>query len=523
MPSPGDLIEALRRRTLRPAPRDDDANGWHAWLAARSLRARGSAFPAAGIVEILADRPLRRAAPSLPGLGRLAAFGVLWRQQWEPAARDERGTRRAAVALSLVLHIGFAIALLRLLTVGIARMQAPDAASGETLIEVTFVGEARPQADGGGADAPVELAPTPVPTPVPPEPVSPAPPVAAVDQEVQPPPAATPDTPLPPVEAPAVPPQPLQVTEVPAPDSRFTLPPPPTVAVPVPRVATPVIAARSRAITVVEPVSPPPSRPLPQRTIAAPDLPRPVAEIPVRDVPAPLPALRPVRLPDASVAPAPRAVQAAPAVAIRDLPMPAAAPAAPLAATVAGAPKGLASGTATAPRDGSAAATPGAGPASPPGAPAPRAGDAWATGTGARAPPGGGAPGLFNADGSPRLAGGGRVGGGLPPGTVTEDFEKIDRMGTWLKRPPTDYEPTSFDRFWVPSENLLEEWVRRSIRTVMIPIPGTSKQLRCDVSLLALGGGCGISDANMQDVEAGARPPPDVPFKPELQDDPGAL
>ena len=91
-------------------------------------------------------------------------------------------------------------------------------------------------------------------------------------------------------------------------------------------------------------------------------------------------------------------------------------------------------------------------------------------------------------------------------------------MGTWLRRPSSDFEPTSLDPFWVPHENLLEEWVRRSVRTVLIPIPGTSKSIRCDVSLLALGGRCGVTDPNMQDVEAEARPPPDIPWKPELQE-----
>src|SRR3546814_708345 len=77
----------------------------------------------------------------------------------------------------------------------------------------------------------------------------------------------------------------------------------------------------------------------------------------------------------------------------------------------------------------------------------------------------------------------GKVGGGLPPGTITEDFEKIDRHGTWLKRPPFDYTPTAFDRFWVPNETLLQEWVRRSIKEVLIPIPGTSKSITCSVVL----------------------------------------
>ena len=43
------------------------------------------------------------------------------------------------------------------------------------------------------------------------------------------------------------------------------------------------------------------------------------------------------------------------------------------------------------------------------------------------------------------------------------------------------------------------------------------------VSLLQLGGGCGIEDPNLQDQEAEFRKPPDVPFKPELQEDQGAL
>ena len=111
----------------------------------------------------------------------------------------------------------------------------------------------------------------------------------------------------------------------------------------------------------------------------------------------------------------------------------------------------------------------------------------------------------------------------MPPGTIIEDFEKIDRMGTWLKRPPLDYTPTRFDRFWVPHEDLLQEWVRRGVKEVLIPIPGTTKKIRCMVSLLQAAGGCTITDPNLQDQEAVARPPPDVPFKPDLQEDKDSL
>ncbi|MFX5832327.1 hypothetical protein ABTE49_18740, partial [Acinetobacter baumannii] len=67
-----------------------------------------------------------------------------------------------------------------------------------------------------------------------------------------------------------------------------------------------------------------------------------------------------------------------------------------------------------------------------------------------------------------------------PPGAV-EEIRDLDRAGTWLKRKPTDYEPTAFDRYWVPHETLLAEWVRRGVQTVSIPIPGTSRKIVCVV------------------------------------------
>lgn len=151
--------------------------------------------------------------------------------------------------------------------------------------------------------------------------------------------------------------------------------------------------------------------------------------------------------------------------------------------------------------------------------------DDW--GASARNRPGGDTgkqPGLFNADGSPRLsAGTAQPGGGFPPGSDNWTKDQFDRAGVWLKRKPNDFTPTRFEKVWVPSETLLEEWVRRNVRSVSIPIPGTSKKLECKVSLLQLGGGCTISDPNMNDQEAEARPPPDIPFKPELQEDQQSL
>ncbi len=80
----------------------------------------------------------------------------------------------------------------------------------------------------------------------------------------------------------------------------------------------------------------------------------------------------------------------------------------------------------------------------------------------------------------------------------------------------------SFDKYWAPNESLLAEWVRRGIQTMEIPIPGTNSKISCVISVLQFGGGCGLTDPNMQDQPAVARPPPDIPFKKELQENNGS-
>ncbi len=134
--------------------------------------------------------------------------------------------------------------------------------------------------------------------------------------------------------------------------------------------------------------------------------------------------------------------------------------------------------------------------------------------------------GLFNADGSVRVPnqdGSGNSERGAPGGENDGwSRERIAQSGTWLKRPPYDYTPTSFDKYWAPNESLLAEWVRRGIQTMEIPIPGTNSKISCVISVLQFGGGCGLTDPNMQDQPAVARPPPDIPFKKELQEDNGS-
>lgn len=532
-----DLIEVLRRRrrrSIRPdAPPEGFPEGWTRWFA--SMRARADAVTgasAAAIVAVLAARPAPpRRKGQVPSSAWAVWAGLLLHPSWEPAARDHRGARRVSIATAVFVQLVWVGGLL-LLTQPYFALPAPAAEGDTHVVQAIFIGDGTPEDAGGGEEG---GAPTPVVA------ATPVPPTSAPSAEPAPAPSAPRDTSTIPeatvADLPAEPPpQVLEVTQVPAPDIDFALPPPRPGAVPdiavrerqvpdaqlqaveVPTLRTPAPLAdahrEQRAVevevrerSVPQPVESLrlPARQAPQVVVDAPEVPvRDAAEIAIRE--------RAVPMPEAPPAPAP-------------VPQPPAA-LAPVAATPTTQPPGNASanrGSGTP----SVTRAPGAGTeaGNPPGAaPSTRAADDW--GDAATARDGGqpGSPsGLFGADGRPRLAGDGRVGGGLPPGTVTEDFARIDREGTWLRRPPTDYEPTSFDRFWVPSESLLEEWVRRSVQTVLIPIPGTSKTVQCSVALLMFGGACGITDPNMQDIETDGRPPPDVPWKPELQEDQDSL
>ena len=524
MYSAADLIAALRRRD-RLHPRTPGAVGWSRWfdVAQGDGAARGDRV--GPLVAVLVGRGAPGSGEPAPVPTRAGAFRALWRQRWDPPLRDERPSRAAAAGSSALLHLLFAVALVWLLATGVVTDPPDRARSGEAVTQVEFIGTQAPVEPADSVPAPQVAPVQPVPRLSPPERVT------ADQPSIEPPPV----TPVP-EATPVAETQPLQVTEVPAPDTTFVLPPARTLAVATPGLRTPDVALRERSVPT-PPVAPP-LRPLTEvGTAPLPSIDATAPAVMTRDIPLPAPRLRP-RVPVTSPT-APLAPRDVTAVA-REIPMPSApapptadAPASRVSTATPGATTPAATPGPRADRAGLSPTTPAAAPGSarsaaavgpsPGGQPASARGDDW--GVGGRDRPGGagGAPGLYNPDGSPRLANGGRVGGGLPPGTITEDYEKIDRMGTWLKRPPVGYEPTAFDRFWVPHENLLQEWVRRSIKEVLIPIPGTSKRIRCSVALLALGGACGLSDANLQDVEAGARPPPDVPFRPDLQEDQGSL
>ena len=526
--------------------------------------------PVADYLAVFLARPLRPRPKADPPLDRWRAFGRLGRQQWEAAPRDQRGLRRFAAAFSILLHLVFGVLLLWLgfVQLGDAPPEAQQAGE-STLIE--YIGDGTPAETGGApaegeGDAPTAsaasssvsaaiAAPPSAPTGTSAD-ITPTEPRQA---EASPPVPASPEQ-TPPASADAAAPQPLTVTETSQTDIDFTLPAPVPMDPTLPRLAprVPEVAAQATEVETFEATTVVPSIQRSTPRPMAPTVPvlrTEVSEVEAQRAPSPVvarqlspnalrtPALKVPELRTAPgevqiralSAPPATATAAAAAAASSPAPTPSQAPAtgtAPTqgrtatqatAATSGGRPQAAGSGrpAATAPA--------GSGPA-----PSPRPGAAPSTvrsddwGASDRNVPGnataGRSPGLFNDDGSVRLPGdGGRVGGGLPPGTVIEDFEKIDRMGTWLKRPPLDYTPTRFDRFWMPNRTLLEEWVSRGIKNVAIPIPGTTKRIMCTVSLLQGGGGCTIYDPNLQDQEAIARPPPDVPFKPELQEDQGSL
>ena len=540
-----DLIDALRKRTrrsLRPeVPPGEFPPGWAQWFDAIGARlGRITGATADAIVAIFLLREPALPPRSAAELNRWQAFATLWRQQWQAPEHEERRVRMVAMALTLLIHVLLLIVLSWLAYVRFTARPAPE---GEEVVQVEFIGQGTPEEQGGGPPAAQAVQSQPAPAAR----ATPTPPAATT-----PPTRPSPATSSLPAEQPPLPTspsaeQPLQVTEKDAAvDAPFVLPPPtpPRVEIPQPQIAVPELQAPLRAVELIE--APPPVRALqakvPEQAITVPQLKaapteipivaplpqvqaRPRPELPVvqptlRESVATIP-LRPVPTPP-STTPATQAAQATVA------PTPAAAAAASTPATQ---PSAQANATAAAAaREGTqpAKTTAGSGPATTPkpGAwPTPKRGDDW--GASDRNRPGGNTgktPGLFDSNGVPRLpAGMAAAGNGLPPGSDRWTKEDFDRAGTWLKRAPNDYEPTRFDKVWVPNETLLEKWVRQNIREMDIPIPGTSKKLHCVVSLLQLGGGCGITDPNLNDQEATARPPPDVPFKPDLQEDQDSL
>lgn len=81
----------------------------------------------------------------------------------------------------------------------------------------------------------------------------------------------------------------------------------------------------------------------------------------------------------------------------------------------------------------------------------------------------------------------------LARGLAEYRIADLDRAGHFETRKVLEYHETVFERYWVPSESLLEEWVRRGIHEVSIPIPGSNQRITCYISLVAPGAACGIT------------------------------
>lgn len=536
-----DVIAALNQRRLLKARRPESPGtlpgAWQRWLDAEPRLDRSAAgAPPESWVDVFSARPLRERPRRAPELGPLQAMASLLRQEWEPETREDRGMRVAVGVLDLVLHVLFLVALLWLMYARfLAMSQATEQDDGA--VQVEFIGRGNVEAGGGapaseGAESGPDAAATPSLRPGLPAATAAATPVpdSSAGEAM-----STPE----PVEA--RPAQILRVTEVAVPDpDAFQLPPPTPRTLDVPQaelreaqprqvqeVATlspqavrerspvvreaelrePQLRAQPREVPVLEPLPPTRERSLPQVAQRVPDVPQPRAQ--VRDIP--MPAGGPPSPPAASSAAGTTAAPSTGAGGARGS-----------APTSGQSPAGSGQGARPASEGGRgvAATGAGAGPAARPapgGWPGPARSDDWgassrtAAGTGAGA--GSGRPGLYNDDGSVRLSDDWAQARGVNP----------DQSGQWLARPGLEYRGTRFDRYWIPEGTLLQEWVRRGIKKIAIPIPGTNTRLECVVSLLQLGGGCFPVNPDMNEQPATARPPPDVPFKPGLQEDNGSV
>ena len=515
MTKAADIIAALQ--AARPAPVLERHTrmpyGWGLWL--RALKEKLGTIRREGadaIVDVFAQRPSPGPSPRPLALNRWQAFRSMFYQDWGPPLREERRLRWFAGGLSTLMHLLF---LLLLVFLAVVKVPRPPAAEEESRVQVEFIGEGTPEEEGGGPPAPSETSAA-----------------AAQAASSQPASAATQASPqasaLPqeqvPAPAPPVAQQTLQVTETPAPTIDFVLPPTTARS---PEITPPQIRPREigvpvREIAVVD--VPPAQRELPQREIAVPRIAPDTPVVQEREIPAPLPQIRTVQVPSREIA-AP--VLQAPTPSVRQAEIASPSPGTAASTSTSKATSTTAAGdSANTPSSHQgtqpdATASGSAATADRPGAtPTPKRGDDWGAST--RNAPGqaggrdGDGPGLFNADGSVRvpdnLAGNASKPGA--PGSKQAQRADADRASKWLDRPDFPYEPTMFDKYWRPTnESLLGEWVRRAIKEVDIPIPGTSKKVRCVISVLQAGGACNLFDPNLNEQPATARPPPEIPVK----------
>lgn len=563
MTTAADVITALNQRRKRFSNRPDVPGqmppGWQAWFDAMPvLGLPGHAASPQAFAGVFAARPLREIPRAPAAMTGWQAFAHLLQQNWTPDDRQERGLRIGVTAIDIVMHLflaGLLLWLMYLHVIAMGEQQAED-----QVVQVEFIGRGNAQEGGGaiahaGAEsgpasaAPAQRAATPAPVSGRPE--------AAIEQVAMPSPPTVADSASSPAREPTPPAaleaaQPLQVSEVATPEPRsFQLPPPKLRDTPQPQLELREVAP-AQQVEEIATVRPQQVRTLQPResqaAVRIPDLQNQPREI---DVPAP----QRMATVQARSAPAQATREAQVAVPqfrgeVREIPMPPGGAPMPSAqagsgtsaqanphANGAGGERGAApvagqahAGTGQGARPaeqggrGVTATGNGAGSANKPapgGWPGQARSDDWGassrtvagTGNGSgKTGEGSGKPGLFDKDGSVRL----------PDEWTQVSGIDTDRSGTWLKRPGLEYRGTRFDQYWIPEGTLLQEWVRRGIKKIAIPIPGSKRRLECVVSLLQLGGGCFPVNPDANEQPATARPPPDIPFKLELQEDNGS-
>jgi len=147
-----ELIDALRRRRVRSLRPDrapgEFPPGWRAWFAA--LREQAGVITGAtadAIVAIFVARELRRAPPRAAALSDWQAFTTLWRQDWQPASDDDRAQRIAAMTITLLVQLLFAIMVLWLT----AAHWGGTPPARRDVVQVVYIGEGTPVEQGGGA------------------------------------------------------------------------------------------------------------------------------------------------------------------------------------------------------------------------------------------------------------------------------------------------------------------------------------------------------------------------------------
>ncbi len=519
---PDDLAAALRSRrralrSIRPQGESPFLTSWRTWLHAAPAKAVSPTYPESDLRELLAARPLPKRKPaSRMQLTRWQSFRSLFRNRWDNEDDGNRRLRIGSAIASLLINLFFAAMLLWLMYL---RFVARPPQEEELAMQVQLIGQGAPDEEGGGTPRPqpeitvARASPRETKTTqesAAPESASVAPSqVQAQSEAVSTMQMQAPQTPVKPVTPqpqPLPPSTPILVAKPTEAVPKFTQPPQQMPQVP-PQVAPPQPELHAQALPNI-----PEPEPIEQASLPG-----------VHTQAVAMPTLAAKSIGKINLPPSPAAASAAPSSAAASSASGANAPLRGSAATT-GAPSSTAgNGSGVQPSGrGVGAGT----QAKTGGPPTPLKGDDWgASSRNVAGQPHGAINGNRNggANGSQYDTSGiGKYGADQFTVRIKDPYKE----GSWVKRQTRKDDPTMFEPYWVPHENLLEEWVRKGIKEIEIPLDGSGKRvIKCKISLLALGGGCGIAGGinGVKDNPARARKPPAVPFKSKYFDDPSAL